>query len=247
MEDNMSKKTDRYAEDVLTEVEFTYDWYRDFLEYLEQEGFSFRSYADQIGNKDVLLRHDVDTSPEKALEMAELETKHGVQSTYFFLATSVFYNVMNEYTKEILREIEELGHDVGLHFSTHQYWAEKPTADALAEKVRFEHDIIARIVDDPAETICFHNPPDWVFSQKFPGFGHTYEPAYFDDIAYCSDTLQKWRDDPPFETGTPQTVQILVHPDGWGEDDKSVKTRVELSRDMMVERTRKYMSEHSNV
>lgn len=53
---------------------------------LREKGYSFADYLNYSNfNKAVILRHDVDFSLEKALEMAEIEKKEEVQSTYFIL------------------------------------------------------------------------------------------------------------------------------------------------------------------
>ena len=62
-------------------VEFTYDWYRDFLRRLSAEGYDFRSFDDSLGDGDVVLRHDIDLSLDAAVKMARIEANAGVEST----------------------------------------------------------------------------------------------------------------------------------------------------------------------
>ena len=113
----MGEQTDR----LLLEVEFTHRWYRTFLERLRADDYDFRGFANAPAEGEVVLRHDVDLSLESALEMARIEAEVGVESTYFVLLTSPLYNALAPANREILRRIEGLGHDVGLHFSTHAY------------------------------------------------------------------------------------------------------------------------------
>lgn len=70
----------------------------------------------------VCMRHDVDVRIFKALQMALLENKYDIQSTYFMLATAPYYG---EYKKgkitrykcmeECYKKISGLGHEVGIH------------------------------------------------------------------------------------------------------------------------------------
>ena len=106
----------------MRQVQYTFDWYRDLLATLDERGRRFRTYDQTVTEGDVLLRHDVDLSPAKALETARIEADEGVRATYFFLCSTPMYNPVTGRLRRIVRRIEDLGHDVGLHFSTHQYW-----------------------------------------------------------------------------------------------------------------------------
>lgn len=210
-------------------VEFTRRWYRGLLGQLQSDGYRFRSFDDRPTEGDVILRHDVDLSVEAALAMARVETDLGIESTYFFLLTSPLYNLFERDTRERVREIESLGHDVGVHFSTHQYWPPDapPADDDLARRVGREQSVLAELVDEPASTVSFHIPPSWVLDRSYEDFRSAYEPAFFTEIDYVADSSQRWRDDHPLDGGLPETVQLLTHPGLWGETDAGFEERVE--------------------
>lgn len=214
-------------------VEFTYDWYRGFLEGLTADDRRFRSYGADLEPGDVLLRHDVDLSLRKALEMAELESDYGVESTYFVLCSSPMYNPMYGRSRSTLRRIERLGHDVGLHFSTHQYWDadEVPEEDELAARIDDEKLLLDRVVDDPIDTVSFHIPPEWVLEREFEAFESTYEPRFFSDIDYVADSNQRWRDAPPTVSEMGERTQVLTHPGLWDSADASFDDRIHAVED----------------
>lgn len=58
------------------------------------------------------LRHDVDDRLESALELARLERRHGLRSTYYLLHTAAYYR--RAALPDFLR-LQELGHEVGWH------------------------------------------------------------------------------------------------------------------------------------
>jgi hypothetical protein len=58
------------------------------------------------------LRHDVDDRLDSALELARLERRHGLRSTYFLLHSAAYYR--RAALPEFLR-LQELGHEVGWH------------------------------------------------------------------------------------------------------------------------------------
>jgi len=58
------------------------------------------------------VRHDVDDRLDSALELAELERRRGLRSTYFLLHTAPYYR--RDALPDFLR-LQELGHEVGWH------------------------------------------------------------------------------------------------------------------------------------
>lgn len=212
-------------------ISFTYETYEALLEKLRARGHEFTSYGGGVDDGEILLRHDVDWSPRRAAKMARLEADHGVSATYFFLLSSPFYNPLYEETREAIDRITSLGHDVGLHFSTHQYWSSEPADEELEAAVDRERRILSSIVDEPIETVSFHIPPDWVLKRSYDGFTSTYEERFFDSIDYSADSNQRWRTSPPFGEGVPERLQILVHPGLWAETDQAFAERLYRERD----------------
>lgn len=220
----MAEPTDRSTLD----VEFTYRWYDAFLERLRAWGYTFQGFSTEPDEGDALLRHDVDLSLEAALRLARFEADRDVRATYCVLLTSALYNPLSGDQRERVREIAALGHDVALHFSTHEYWDDgrAPPAEDVEARVRDELDVLGTIVPEP-DTVSFHIPPAWVRGRSFDGFQSTYEPAVFEDIAYVADSTQRWREDPPAIDEPPEPLQVLTHPGLWDEDDVRFEGRVE--------------------
>lgn len=214
------------ANQLLDGVEFTHRWYRRFLRRLLAEGYDFRVFSDRLGDGDVVLRHDVDLSLDDALRMARLEADLGIQSTYCVLLTSGLYNPFEGNHRDTLREIESLGHEVALHFSTHEYWSAEPDKETIVRRIDEERSILERIVS-PTETVSFHRPPSWVLAREFREFRNTYAPAYFTDIGYVADSSQRWREDPPPLKDLPATLQVLTHPGLWGDEDTDFDSRID--------------------
>lgn len=221
-------------------MEFTYDRYRELLADLAASGAQFRAYDERVRRGDVLLRHDVDLSPARALRVARIEADLGVRATYFFLLSTPLYNVHEEHTRGVVREIERLGHDVGVHFSTHQYpWDGDPGEAAVADAVARERAALGTIAD-PVETVAFHAPPDWVLRREFEAFPSTYEPRFFESIDYLADSNQRWRDEPPLTDGVPDRAQVLTHPGLWGEEDRGFEECVRRAARERSERVESY-------
>ncbi len=224
-----------------TTVQYTWREYEKLLEHLNSVGYEFVSFDRSPGDGNIFLRHDVDWSPEKAVKMARIEADHGITATYFFLLTSPLYNVHFSDNRDVIAEIEDLGHDVGLHFSTHQHWSAEPSGKELEARIEDELTALNVVAESVSPSISFHVPPEWVLDRKFASFSHTYEPTYFSDITYVADSSHRWRSQPPFPDELTETAQVLTHPGLWGTDDESFEERLATARDARFESVRSFL------
>ncbi|TKX82260.1 hypothetical protein [Halorubrum sp. SD626R] len=210
-------------------LEFTYDTYRDLLEQLRSQRYQFKTFDDQIGNNEIVLRHDVDWSPAKALRMGEIEQEYDVSSTYFFMLSCPLYNTFSDSVLGAVEELQTMGHEVGLHFSSYPYWDEdvEPSKQAIEARVQSELNAIGTRIEGLSSAVSFHMPPDWVFGESFDSFVNTYGEHFFNQLEYIADSRQRWRSEHPFADGYPDRAQILVHPGSWGDEDASFGTRIE--------------------
>jgi peptidoglycan/xylan/chitin deacetylase (PgdA/CDA1 family) len=231
------------TEAVADSVAFTYDWYGSFLDELLADGRRFRTYDQPLEDGDVLLRHDVDWAPRNALEMARMEAERGVTATYFFLVTSPLYNPLHRPVRLLVQELEELGHDVGLHFSTHQYFEAEPADDVLVDRVLEERTVLEQVCSDTAEAMSFHRPPEWVFRESYEEFTSTYERRFFEEITYRGDSNQRWREEHPLAGGVPSKMQVLVHPGLWGENDAGFVERLREHVQGRLGRTARFLED----
>lgn len=92
--------------------DFSLTAYSHFLKVLNAEYLfaTFRGIFQDNLDKFVVLRHDVDRKPEKALRMAKIEADFGIRSTYFFRVTD------ESFDPKIIQEIAFLGHEIGYHY-----------------------------------------------------------------------------------------------------------------------------------
>ncbi|OYR39232.1 MULTISPECIES: hypothetical protein [unclassified Halorubrum] len=215
-------------------VEFTYDWYERALVWLSDHGYESSSFEGDVGDGDLLLRHDVDLSPRKALEIGRIEADLGFRSTYFFLVSNPLYNVFDAVCRAVIDEIDALGHDVGVHFSTHQHWSRRPSPEELRERVTAERSALSLAAENVCDPVSFHCPPEWVIDRTFDRLATTYEPRFFSEATYVADSGQRWRESHPFDTRLSERVQLLTHPGLWGETDLPYTERVTSSIDENV-------------
>ena len=166
------------------------------------------------------MRHDVDLCPDKALCIARIEGDLNVGSTYFFLVSSEFYNIFAPDSLRCLHAISSLGHEIGLHFDAAPYDHGPPAMDAFAEA---ECQALAAATGRPVEIISFHRPVPYLrgMPDNLGGRSHTYQPKYFNDIEYCSDSAGEWSHGHPFDRQAfmnGKALQLVTHPIWWADE-----------------------------
>ena len=114
----------------ITERNFTYSAYEKFIINLEEDKRikvvplkEFHKIDNDQNKIIVALRHDVDLDINSAIKMAEIEHKHGMQSTYYILHTAIYYGVIKnglfKRNKRMLPKLKVIQnkykHEIGWH------------------------------------------------------------------------------------------------------------------------------------
>lgn len=220
-------------------ADFTRAAYRELLTAFLDRGYRGRRFEDaEPGDPDLLLRHDIDLWPDAALEIARIEAELGLSAEYFFLLNSPLYDLSATENRSVLRELRDLGHGIGLHFDAALYPDEKPVLDAEADR---ECRVLEDISGVSVTLISFHRPSRALLGVADPiaGRAHTYQPRFFSEMAYCSDSRGAWRHGHPLShpgVAEGRAVQLLTHPIWWatdcaGDRDRALATFVEQRGD----------------
>jgi hypothetical protein len=210
--------------------DFTFDEY-EFLISIAKEHYLFRNFDNfEKGERFIIWRHDIDFSMISALELAELDAKNGIQSTFFLLPHSEFYNLLEKESKVIVDRIKELGHQIGLHFDSHYYGVN--SENQLDELIRRETAFFESLFDIKISCFSFHNTTDFTMSctnWTYGGLINTYADYFRNEVGYCSDSNGYWRHDrmkDVLKKAEDYCIQILTHDCWWQKKIQSPKQKV---------------------
>ena len=150
-----------------------------------------------------VVRHDIEFSIDRALQMARIETEElGITSTYTVQLRNNTYNALSQKNIEIVQEIKNLGHSIGLHQNPPKMSDEKlveyiqKDIGTLEHYYRFEVDryafhrcgsspgILEKYVEVPNKINCYDRIYFHYFSGKRP-----------DDlrVTYLADSNHQWK------------------------------------------------------
>lgn len=202
---------------------FTYHSYITFLRDISRTHrvATFREFDREQYEKCVILRHDVDYSLEKALDMARLEKENNFHATYFILVRTDYYYLYNETNIGILLEIGRYGHEIGLHYDMSVYdiiYKDKNYRKIMINDAK----ILENLVGKPVTSVSRHDPSvhgEEVWFDK-TGYVDAYDDQYIKNMAYFSDSCGRFKEDfiEICRTGNfPDRFQLLIHPIFWNE------------------------------
>ncbi|MCE1154965.1 MAG: hypothetical protein LWW91_02380 [Bacteroidales bacterium] len=204
-------------------MDFTLNTYRRLIRSFQQAGYHLLRCKDYFLNEEmyasarfVILRHDVDTKPFSAYNMAIVEQQLGVESSYYFRSKEIYKN------PGVLIKIMEMGHEVGYHYQ--DLSACRGNYEKAIGRFRSNLEALRRTVGN-VDTVTMDGSPLSRFDNRdlwnrysYKDLGIIAEPYLdldFERIAYLTDTGRSWnrreynRRDKPF--GSQSTALLFSY------------------------------------
>ena len=205
------------------DLDFSYDSYIRLIDLLREHNYDISSFHDwDQKERCAILRHDVDFNLDKAVQLARLENKIGVRSTYFVLISCDFYNVFSNACKNNLKEISDLGHEIGLHFDETCYANDSD----IEQNIMHEKSVLELAIGRRITTVSMHRPSQKTLQMEvdIAGLVNSYSNVFFKQFKYVSDSRRKWRE--PVEdiirSEEFDRLQILTHAFWYDEVDRDI-------------------------
>ena len=209
---------------------FTYNNYKGMLEQLQEHHYSFASYHNYHEyDRCVILRHDIDNSLEAAVDLGEIEASYGVSSTFFVLLRSDFYNVFSSKSYLALKKLQNLKHEVGLHFDEAFYGCPMKPEDAIYA-IKKEAEILSAGINSEVSTVSMHRPSKEILEAdlQIPGIINSYGKKFFHEFKYLSDSRRRWREpvDDIIQSEQYKNLHILTHAFWYHNEEKSIEESI---------------------
>ena len=207
---------------------FTHARYNDLLTGARDAGYHFGSFDSLPSPSELrpwcLLRHDCDYDLAASLDMANLENRHGIVSTWFMMVRSPMYNVLSPPFSRRVGDILSLGHHLGLHFD------ESGVADEDVPRcVNLEREMLSREFRVPVNVVSFHQPSHRVLDGTVKlECVNVYSTDDLPDFHYYSDSNMVLRRGCPsvlLRERYYQRLQLLIHPEWWTPKECSIEEK----------------------
>ena len=224
--------------DIAWSSDFSYEYLRDILNSAKRN-FQFHLFCElpevlhQTTTPKLFLRHDIDLDLNKALEMAIIENQLGICATYMVMLNSPCYDIEDERSRSILKQLLSMGHEIGLHFDISNDQKINPDISINSVELDIYRDIkrLEEIIHSPVQSISFHRPLSQFL--KGPLKIANKVNAYSNELMtwYLSDSAGRWREGEPVPKllkPKGELLQLLIHPIWWGEQHIIAPDRLEI-------------------
>lgn len=211
-------------------MKFSYLEYNDIITILTAKLplYDYKDVTSAI-NEFLVVRHDVEFSVQRALDMAIFEhEKLDIHTSYFFQLRNNSYNILSNKNLKIVNKIIKMGHFVGLHVYTDTLPIKRGYS-AIVRQIQCDIGTLERYLDIHVDRFSLHRPTNKLLKlniqvpNKINVYGlkyfHHFSDAGTDNlqIKYLSDSNHKWKYGYPLEIeyNTWNKVQLLIHPFSW--------------------------------
>ena len=137
----------------------TYREYRSFCQEISRTGISRYTVEEACRSVDalndqqfVVIKHDVECAPQRALEMSHIEHAFGIKATYYVHS----HFLRDSGSVAMFREIRNLGHEIGYHFDV----LDSTDGDTTRAVLAFT-EALSRFAENGfnVRTVCPHGNP----------------------------------------------------------------------------------------
>ena len=205
---------------------FSFEDYREILRLVKESG-RYATYGEALEREEfIIMRHDVEYSVDRAYALSRVEDSMDFRSNYFFQWTNNSYNILSRKNRDLLTDMHERGHMIGLHFALNGM----TDMELIRRRIRQEMDMLSDMLGFAVNTFSIHRPSPAVLAEniKLPGILNAYQDEFFSfdpkagpdsalRVKYLSDANHIWRYGyPDAETiAAHPRIQILAHPFAW--------------------------------
>ena len=205
---------------------FSFEDYKEIIRIIKSTERYMDYHKALNSDKFILMRHDVEYSVERAYDLAKVESSMDFTSTFFFQWTNNSYNILSRKNKDLIKDMHERGHCIGLHFALNGMTDMKRIRGQIVK----EMEILNSMFEFKIDTFSIHRPSRDVLAEniKLPGYINAYQDDFFTfadnvnentpvAVKYLSDANHIWRYGYPDEKNIlgHDKVQILTHPFAW--------------------------------
>ena len=210
---------------------FSYNEYKNLIS-LVGAYLPIVDFSDVLKNnndKFCVLRHDIEFSIDRALELARIEADYlGVKSTYTVQLRNNTYNALSQKNIEIVQEIKRLGHSIGLHQNPPNM-SDKKLIKYIQKDIKTLEHYYEFEVDRYAFHRCGSNPGVLEKYVEVSGKINCYAKEFFHyfqgekpnelRVHYVADSNHKWKYGHPLDLDFSKVnkLQLLTHPYSWTE------------------------------
>lgn len=207
--------------------DFTLDMYADLCATAHAAGYvpmTVRQYLTDLARpaRVLIMRHDIDRWPQRALAMAELEARLGMVATYYVRMTR------HVFRPALIVRLADLGHEIGYHYET----LSRARGDVPRALAAMCDELAALRAIASVDTAAMHGSPLSSIDNRdiwrhatladFGLRGEAYLSLDYGQLGYYTDTGRSWSAHATNLRDRPSATTLAVIPATSSEDLRAV-------------------------
>jgi hypothetical protein len=203
--------------------------YKLILQKALDQGFNFVDFfsvdLNKIAIRQIILRHDIDFSPELANEMGKIDAEFKIKSTFAVQLSSPLYNPFTSTNIRLINEISQMNHNIVLH---HRYVPGKSVEESK-QAISTELQVIRSFFPYVLPLFVWHNPPpaNLLSEINVPGMINAYSNKYLKNMFYISDSVLRHKPEALLKALENQRcIHMLLHPIIWMSGKKDAAAMI---------------------
>ena len=133
---------------------FSYDDYREIIRLIRESGRE-ATYEEALHRDSfIIMRHDVEYSVDRAYALSRVEDSMDFRSSYLFQWTNNSYNILSKKNRDLLTQMHERGHNIGLHFALNGM----TDMQLIRERIMKEIEMLSNMLGFEITSFSFHRP-----------------------------------------------------------------------------------------
>ncbi len=205
---------------------FSFNDYKEIIRIIQSTGLQADYKKALQMDRFIISRHDVEYSVDRAHALSRVEESMDFTSNYFFQWTNNSYNILSRRNMDMIKDMHERGHNIGLHFALNGL----TDMEMIKKQIVQEMNILSEMFGFAIDQFSIHRPSKDVLRAniKLPGIINAYQDDFFTfaekvteearlSVKYMSDANHIWRYGYPDAANITEhdKVQILTHPFAW--------------------------------
>lgn len=195
-------------------ITFSLEEYTRQIEVAKNSGFTL-DFRRKSSEKLLLMRHDIDLRLDCVLDFAELERHYDVRAIYCILASGSLYSLSDESSLRAIAAIEEMGHEIGLHFNP-----DPTNGMSFLDQINQIQSVIGKKINYFSQ----HQPSVYGFMDisMTDSYVNLYDLSFSGEFKYISDSCMLPRENFYELVSRFDRIQYLTHPEFWSLSAESL-------------------------
>ena len=178
-------------------------------------------------NSFAIIRHDIEFSPYRALNLAKIDNNLGINSSFFIQLRNNCYNALSKENLDIIQEIHDLGHFIGAHINTSNL--NDNSELELTNFILKDIHTLGEYTGLKIDRFSFHRPlkHHLQYPIRIPNIINSYDTPYFNffegtkplnlNVLYLADSNHQWKWGLPTESNFTdhKKLHINFHAFSW--------------------------------